>query len=268
MKPVDEDPSAASSPWTDDIDLIVKALLASGLVSGFDDEQIDWIARRSRARTFPTGTHVFVESEECKGLWLVAAGHIRLFHSFAEGRQQVVGFLAQGSSLDLATAIDGGKHSTSATAMDDAVLVLLPRLLLGEIAGRYPAVLRNAMWQLCLEIRKHDITSAVATQKDARGRISCTLLQLLKQHGRRNGQAMRIECKLTRQDVADRAGVRIETAIRVLSDMQRQGVIRTRAQVIEVLDVQELQRRPECDDCLFDCSVFSSERRGVPQPRN
>lgn len=259
-------PKAASSGG--DFEVARWALEQSGLVAGFAREDMDWVVRRVRVRSLAAGTDVFTESEPCEGLWIVAAGHVRLYHSFAEGRQQVVGFLAAGSSLDLATAIDGGPHATSATAMDDSVLVLVPRDALSEIATRYPEVMRNAMWQLCMEIRRHDIASAVASQKDARGRIGCTLLQLARQHGVREGNALRIDCRLTRQDVADRAGVRIETAIRVLSDLQRQGVIRTRAQVIEILDVMELQRPAECEDCLFDCSVFSStsRRRTVRHP--
>lgn len=264
MKIVPRSPTAQSSPYVGDSEVIVEALRQSGLLAGFDEEQVEWIARRARACTFPAGTDVFVESEPCEGIWLVAVGHVRLYHSFSEGRQQIVGFLAQGSTLDLAPGIDGGNHSMSATAMDDAVLILLPREILSEIAERYPILLTNTMWQLCLEIRKGDIKSAVAAQKDARGRISCTLLQLVQQHGIQDHGVIRINCRLTRQDVADRAGVRIETAIRVLSDMQRQGVIRTQAQLIDVLDLEELQRPPACDDCLFDCSVFAAERREGP----
>ena len=144
MKILVEGSSARSGPYVGDSVILTAALRQSGLVSGFDEEQIDWIAHRTRPRTFAAGADVFVESEPCEGLWIVASGHVRLYHSFAEGRQQVVGFLAAGSSLDLASAIDGGNHSTSATAMDDSVLALLPRELLLEIADRYPAVLRNA----------------------------------------------------------------------------------------------------------------------------
>lgn len=260
MKTLSETAASRMGSSGGGFDVTTWALAQSGLVAGFAPDDLDWVARRARIRSLRAGTDVFTESEPCEGLWIVAAGHVRLYHSYAEGRQQVVGFLAAGSSLDLATAIDGGPYATSATAMDDSVLVFLTRESLGEIAARYPEVMRNAMWQLCMEVRRHDIASAVATQKDARGRIGCTLMQLARQHGVREGKVLRIDCRLTRQDMADRAGVRIETAIRVLSDLQRQGIIRTRAQVIEILEVTQLRRPAECDDCLFDCSVFSGTR--------
>jgi CRP-like cAMP-binding protein len=110
---------------------------------------------------------------------------------------------------------------------------------------------------LCREVRQRDIVTAIGSLKDARGRIACCLLQLAREFGVREGQTIRIAYRLTRQDIADRAGVTIETAIRVLSEYQQQGIIRTQSQIIEILDVPRLQEPPQCGECQFDCSVFA-----------
>ncbi len=249
------------TPESRNRDVILSTLELAGILDGLSAEEIGWVADRATLRCMPSGSRIFVESEPCEGMWIVATGHVRSFHSFAEGRQQVVGFQSTGGCLDLAAAVDGRAHTVSCVAMDDCQLALIPREILGELGRQQPLLIRNAVNQLCVEIRRHDIASAIATQKDARGRVGCTLLRLAVQHGEQSDDGIRINWRLTRQDVADRAGVRIETAIRVLSDLQRQGILRTRAQIIEILEVEELERPAECGDCLFDCTVFKDAVR-------
>jgi CRP/FNR family transcriptional regulator len=112
--------------------------------------------------------------------------------------------------------------------------------------------------QLCIELRQRDISNAIAALRDARGRICCALLQLLREYGTTVNGAHRIDYRLTRQDIADRSGVTLETAIRVLSEFQRRGIIRTQSQVIDILNLPMLKQIAECRDCQFDCSVFAS----------
>jgi CRP/FNR family transcriptional regulator len=161
------------------------------------------------------------------------------------------------SPLELGAALDGRAFSATATTLEDSVLLFLPRKELLDIGRRHLNTVRNAVDQLCLEIRQRDIASAVATLKDAKGRVGCALLQLARQYGVPTDDGVRIDYRLSRQDVADRAGVRIETVIRILSDLTRQGAIRTQDQVIEIVTIQSLQGGSACEECQFDCSVFA-----------
>jgi CRP/FNR family transcriptional regulator len=179
----------------------------------------------------------------------------------ADGRQHIVGFLAPTAPLEVASALDGRPHLATATAMDNVTAVLVPKALLPWIAEQFPVTVRNAIELLCLEVRQREIATVIASVKDARGRIGCTLLQLARQFGVPNGRGTRIAYRLSRQDIADRSGVTIETAIRVLSDLQRRGVIHTSAQVIEIVDLEGLRGPTECDECQFDCSVFGAAGR-------
>jgi len=52
----------------------------------------------------------------------------------------------------------------------------------------------------------------------------------------------RLGLHLTRQDIADMVGCTLETAIRILSRWQKQGLIRTEEGMITILKRQELGR--------------------------
>jgi CRP/FNR family transcriptional regulator, cyclic AMP receptor protein len=241
---------------------LVDVLRDCPLLFGIGDEDLEDIAAVCTTAAFQPQEQIFAEGESCRGLWLLAEGRVRLYHADAEGRQHVVSFRGPHSPLDLAPALDGRAHSASAVALESCSLVFIPRATLVTLGRDYPITIRNVVDQLCVELRQRDIATAIASLRDARGRICCTLLTLAREYGLRLPGALRIDYRLTRQDVADRSAVTLETAIRVLSDLQRKAIIRTQAQVIDILDLAGLQHSSECQECELDCSVFAT-----PQPR-
>lgn len=147
---------------------------------------------------------------------------------------------------------------TTALALDDCRLVLVPRQPLSSVVASHPALLANLVGELCREIRRRDIDLAVAAFQDARGRMSCALLQLAREYGVPADGVVQIGFRLTRRDLADRAGVTIETAIRVMSELQRRKVVATDAQRIAITDLAGLRRMAGCNDCLLQCAVFAA----------
>lgn len=246
---------------------LVTFLRACPLLFGIPDADIATVAAVCSTHAFRAGQQIFSEGQPSTGLWVLAEGRVRLFHADIRGRQQVVSFRGPTSSLELAAALDGRKHGASAAALEDCTLIYVPRSTLVSLSRAYPITIRNVIDQLCLELRQQDIATAITSLRDARGRIGCTLLQLAREHGSPIAGGSRIEYRLTRQDIADRSAVTLETAIRVLSSLQRSGALRTRAQVIEIVDLAGLERLTECESCELDCSVFATPRPPASPPR-
>lgn len=237
---------------------IIELLRTCPLVFGVDDDGLDQLSALCTVVTFAAKEQIFAEGETDQGLWILVSGRVRLYHSDADGRQLVVGFPGPDAPLDLAAALDGRPHTVSAVTLEQCEVLFVPPPARALIAQHDPqTVLRNTMRQLCRDLRQRDISHAVGSLRSARGRIACTLLQLARQYGVREGRRIKIEYRLTRQDLADRSGVTLETSIRVLSELQRRGVVLARTREIEILDQTELEAWSECADCELDCSVFA-----------
>jgi len=229
------------------------------LFAGLSRDDLEAMGRHTQHQQFPAQKDVFTEGERCDGLWVVDSGRLRLYHTSVEGRQQVLGFRSAGAALELGPALDGRPFTVSATSHEGASLVFLPRAALLDIS-RHPPMARNIIDQLCIELRQLDIATAVATLKDARRRVYCAILRLAQQFGlRTTSGSIRIDYRLTRRDVADVSGVTLETAIRVLSDLQRRSIVRTRSQVIEILDLEGLEHPSACADCQLSCGIVDKD---------
>lgn len=245
---------------------LVALLKPCPLMFGIDEESLEEFADLCTLLTFDRNDQIFVEGESSRGLWVLIDGRLRLYHSDVDGRQVVIGFPAPHSTLDLAAALDGRAHTMCAVALQRSRLVFFPQQALVQLAHDFPTTVRNAIRQLCRDLRQRDISHAVLSLRGARGRISCTLLQLARQYGVRHSGRVKIDYPLTRQDLADRSGVTLETAIRVLSDLRRRGMIATESRVIEILDEDALEASSECDTCEMDCSVFAKPTVADVQP--
>ena len=58
-------------------------------------------------------------------------------------------------------------------------------------------------------------------------RMAAVLLILMESYGTSIRDGMQVSVPLTRQDLSKMAGITVETAIRILSKWQKQGILRT-----------------------------------------
>lgn len=243
---------------------LARHLQGSNLLAGIAPREFALVAASSRYVTAHCGEVLFAEGQPCRALWLLVSGRVRLGHAGLDGRSQVAGFRGAGSILEVVPVFDGRYHLATATALDAVTALAIPREVVREIARRNPVIAQRAIALLCLEIRRRDIWTAISALRDSRGRLGCALSHLAREFGVPEGHGVRIAYPLTRQDLADRAGVRLETAIRVMSDLQRKEIVRTRSQTIEIVDPLALKTLLECDDCQFDCSVYAPAATALP----
>jgi CRP-like cAMP-binding protein len=71
-------------------------------------------------------------------------------------------------------------------------------------------------------------------------RIASVLLKLSEKLGEAHDEGLLIQVPLARQDLADMAGTTVESASRVMSQFQKQGLIRSGRQWVAITDLAGL----------------------------
>lgn len=232
---------------------IVAACPLFRALSGPAQEAVAAVATLQR---FPPGATIFIEHQECTGLWILGRGRIKLHHTADDGREHIMAFPSPGAPLLLWAVMDQHPLTATATTLCETAALFIPRPAFIEIVRHEPALAGTMIGNLCAELRARDIGGGVAALKDARERLACRIMQLARQFGVRRNGALLVRHPLTRQDLGGAVGVTLETAIRAISQWRREGLLETQDQMIEIYDLPGLQQRAGCDGCLFDCSVF------------
>jgi CRP-like cAMP-binding protein len=222
------------------------------------------LAKQAECRKFSPGVDICHEAAQPAGLHVLVSGNVRLVHARPDGTFQIVGVRRPVWALELSAVLDGGPFLTTCQATVASVTVWLPRAVFMSVLSAYPEARSKALEQLASELRERDITATTALWGPARERIACALLRLERQFGEPGPAGQVIRQRLTRQDIASITGVALETGIRIMSALEREGWIETHAQQITITDKEALRAVSGCDGCLLQCSVY--ERGPIAAP--
>src|SRR5208283_1048393 len=105
-----------------------------------DGERVEFSGATCGAAQLFSGQSVFGEGEPCSGLYVVESGHVRIFKSSANGREQVLSIDGAGSSIAELPVFDGGNYPASVTAIDEAKLLFVSKQDFQALCLAHPQV--------------------------------------------------------------------------------------------------------------------------------
>lgn len=183
-------------------------------------ELCEWTQRRS----YQPGQSIFLEGDPSQTVYQVVRGIVKLTRVSTSGREIIVGLACQGDFLDIVAILDGESHGVTASALlgNEVELVSVAR----ERALACPR-LAVELEHICLQELRHqrDWTVAMALER-VETRAMSALTMLARRLGEPLEDGLRLRFLLNRQEFAELIGATTETAIRVLSQFRRQGLIR------------------------------------------
>ena len=186
-------------------------------------QQIGTKLRVSRNKT------IFNEGDPAEYSYKVVSGTVRLCKHMTDGRRQIAQFLFPGDFFSFA---DFGEHSFTAEAVTDVVLVSYAQRQVAQLCEERRSVNQRLLTFLSQRICAMQDHLILLGCQAAKGRIASFLLQLSEQTGSEEDQLF--DVPMSRLDIADYLGLRIETVCRVLSEMKRM-------RVIDMLDVHQFE---------------------------
>lgn len=180
----------------------------------------------ARARHLPKGSILFGEGEPAKDLWVIRSGWVRLIRRVTDGQDLTLDIVTPKDTLCGLSAFVGGPYMATAVAATPVDGVRLPAEILKSLTATH-AELAACLARL-LNRRYHHIAQAYAQAfASAQQRIASVLARLHEDFG--------MTLPVTRQEIARMSGSRVETAIRITRQMERNGVLRMSRGRIQLL---------------------------------
>ncbi len=215
-----------------------------GLTRGLASEQLGSLARHAVVKTVPRGRAAWWEGESAEDFAFVVQGRFKLSKVGEGGRDTILELVTAGESLCTSVACQAAPYCCSAIALEDSEVLRVPRRSMLDLAGTIPhvalALLAEGACRSNAMCRRIEELAGGRVEQ----RIAMLLLKLVDRAGRKStGTAVFVPIPLTRRDIADLCGTTIETAIRVMSRFNKQGVVKTTAKGFVVRDRIDLLQR-------------------------
>lgn len=174
-------------------------------------------------RLVPKNKAIMSEGEPNDSLYVVVQGSFRLTKHLEDGRRQVTGFLFKG---DFAGVRPTDASAYTADALQDSLVCLFPHRYLEEVSTTSPGVKDRLIARGQTEYHKAQDHIVLLGKKTAEERVVSFIELLNRNIGEDNANGYRdVPLPMSRQDIADYLGLRLETLSRTLTGLKKKSLI-------------------------------------------
>ncbi|MBZ5539767.1 MAG: Crp/Fnr family transcriptional regulator [Acidobacteriia bacterium] len=212
------------------------------LFAGLTESELHALAARVSSRHFGRGELLFSEGDPCQGLFIVAAGKVRIFKMSASGREQILALEGAGSTIAELPVFDGGNYPASASAAEDAEVLFISRKDFQNFCREHPEVALKVIAVVGGRLRRLVGIIEELSFTTVRQRLITLLLRLAQEKGAMSKQGIRIELGASHQELAAELGTVRELVSRNLGRLQAEGLIEVEGREIIVKDAAGLKR--------------------------
>ncbi len=172
---------------------------------------------KARIKKYAKGQIIFNEKETAKYYYQIQHGNVKMLNLTRDGKEFIQGFFYDGNAFGEPPLFTDFKYPASAVCIDDTSVYLLPKTSFFKLLTAHPEIHLNFTTILCKRmVYKAKIMKEVSIHPPEHRII--TLLNHLKET---SGKTTLYEVNLTRQQISDLTGLRVETVIRSIKKLEK-----------------------------------------------
>ncbi|GGD34616.1 Crp/Fnr family transcriptional regulator [Flavobacterium orientale] len=176
------------------------------------------------AKKYKKNDIIFYEDDRALFYYQILEGSVRMYNSNDEGKEFTQGVFCEGRSFGEPPLFINEVYPTTAVASQDSVIIKLSKDKLMRILEEYPSV-KLAFLELMAK-RIYDKT--ISTKQIINQKPEHRIKSFLENYKKQNQFCVddKTYIPYTRQEIADFTGLRVETVIRTLSEMNKSNKVR------------------------------------------
>jgi CRP/FNR family transcriptional regulator len=196
------------------------------LFAELHDEALMELARRCVSRSFGPGHVLFAAGEECRGLYIVESGRVRIYRADQSGREQVLHVEGPGRPVAELPLFDGGPYPASAVTIEESRLVFLPRDDFEYLYRHHPDIAQAIIRALGRRLRHLVQLAETLAFRDVAARLAMLLVGYAERGGTQTTEGIEIELDRTQEEIAHEIGTARESVSRAMKQLRRKGLIK------------------------------------------
>lgn len=189
------------------------------------------------AGAFRPGEVIFHEGTLPQGVYVVCKGQVKIYKSSRAGHQLTTRVERAGDLVGQVTLLaKEGPYTGTAEALEPSVVSMVDEKTFIDFLGRFPQASLALLRELARDVRRGENKARDIAFKPARGRLADTLLRMMQP-----AKPFPLVSGLKRRDLAEMAGLTIETSVRLLKDFEERGLIRKKDKDLVLLKEADIR---------------------------
>lgn len=190
-------------------------------------------------KIYKKGQVIFEEGETLNGVYCVRDGVCKLTKLSENGKDQVVKLVVKGGLLGKRSLVTEQKTNLSAVALNDMEMCFIPKSEIMADLVKNPKFTMDVLKKMANDLKDSDISLVNMAQKSVKRRMAEILIYIYDNFGTNADDYLNIV--ISREDYASIVGTATESAIRILSQLKKEGLISTKGKQIKIEDYGSLK---------------------------
>lgn len=213
-----------------------KDIFSSPFSEGLNSEYEEIIHQISREKSYPRGHIIFVEGEKADGFYVIETGQVKIYKTSFDGKEQILHILGEGETFGEVVVFAGQEYPASAKANTGVHCHFIPRDDFIAAIQRDPVLAMNMLAIMAMRLRNFAAMIESLSLKEVPGRLCSYLLYL----GNSSDDMQPLELEASKNQLAALLGTIPETLSRILTRMERMGLIKRKGSHIQILNKSAL----------------------------
>jgi len=212
------------------------------LFAPLSESDYDLLLKDIQEIPYQKGEYIFREGDPTEWFHIVKDGTVKCVKSSHDGRDMTLKVLTPGDLFCCeASVFEGSAHPGCAKVLDGATVLKIPKQRYLEILRRNPEMAIEVIQYLGERLREAQDNAKALVFHKAEQRMASILLSLAKKAGQPDPEGIRIQARLTRRDLADMAGLTVETATRIMGRFKTENIVIGKAKKLVIRNIDALK---------------------------
>jgi CRP-like cAMP-binding protein len=198
------------------------------------------ISNCKTSRLIKKGEVIFEEGEAINGFYCVKDGICKLSKLSENGKDQIVKLVVKSQLIGQRSIITDETTNLQAVALNDMEVCFIPKSELLYDLQNNPKFSFEVLKDMAHDLKEADDIIVNMAQKSVRHRLAETLVYIHDSFGINPDKTLSV--LLSREDFANIVGTATESAIRVLSQFKKEGLISILGKQIRIENLEGLKR--------------------------
>lgn len=210
---------------------IVSSLRKVALFEKLSSGELKEIAKISSEVAYPPNKILFSEGDKGAFLYIIVIGSVKIFTE-VNGKEKIISILKKGDSFGDLALIDDLERSASAKTLESSILLTISKQAFLNLLENNFSVTKKVLMELSSRLRKTNAHVSDLVFNDGKTNVIKALIQLAIDHGKRIGDIIEINAKITADDISKISGISEDVVDYVLRDLENKNVLSYHQQTI------------------------------------
>lgn len=212
------------------------------IFSKLSDKELEKFLGILSEKTYKDGEIIFHKDDPGSSLFVLKSGLVKISINDKKGNEYILKIMYPFDFFGEMALLDGQSRSATVTSLEISTALIIKREHFISLIEKHPQIALSIMAVLSRRLRKTDEKIGNLRFADAYGKVAEIILDIADESGIRNKSGIVLNLKLSRQGLADFAGVSRETVTRILNEFKKSGCIKMEKGKITILNEAMLRR--------------------------